>query len=156
MNIIGIMKANAPFFIGSVLCMHMGFATMTPAQVISDEELFDRAESALKQQDFLKTSTHLFAYVQRNPLAIRQDADHAKSVQEVLRFCEEKVRFAFLQAAQSTTARNDREGFENAPDFPVIVIIDDFKTVARRNFLAHEKTCRRVEMQLDLHALRGC
>ena len=96
----GIFYCVRAFLLASLVC-----ATPSRAQVLSDDNLLQQASSAYNQNDYLHAAMDLFAYIQRDPEAMRQDPDHAASVRQAIKYCEDRTRFAFTEAERAKAAK---------------------------------------------------
>jgi hypothetical protein len=70
------------------------FSHPASPQTYTDEDLFEKGLSSYNNQAWLDAAVYLYAYVQRSPQALSDNA-HAKQVSDAYNYCLERIKGAF-------------------------------------------------------------
>ena len=62
------------------------------ANVLTDQQLFEAGRAALNRDDPESILKYLFAYVQRSPIVLQQDARHASQVADAITYAEGQLQ----------------------------------------------------------------
>jgi hypothetical protein len=90
--------------IRSVFLLLLGVAavprTASGAEVLDVRKLFEQAQNAYSHGDFFNAAIFLYAYEQRNPLAMTRDNEHAKSVENTLGYAKRDIERRLKEAEE--------------------------------------------------------
>lgn len=101
MNTISQSKLRRHLQTAASVLLIMLFYSSAPAQVYSDDQLLDYGIQSYEQFNYPRAALFLFAYIQRQPDAMRQDQGFAQSVQEAYGYSQRQLD-SQLQSKAST------------------------------------------------------